>query len=375
MASPRRVTCRALTALNRKHSGSDYNCESACGSTLDHLRAFSSNSPSRAILVREAAAESSWEAPDAMTLGWRAMASFRIAESALDISSFDLPLNRTIKLLQWGGDLKGQKLALSLNPSTTAVDLKLLPDKLPAASTAFTITGKQKGAIVSVSAFVGGTTQRYSEDLKLRVRGEPTKQPGYNVDMLSDLAIKGNAKQIQEYASIVTGPSDNTHILSQNTNPGHYNCGDVAAGYGSRFFPQKANTAYYVYYLPPTNDKMADLRFNGERVKVGITRIKSLVNQGIPVRVWLIHHDGFKPVIQGDTRTHFLTIIGYSATKFLYLDPWPGGSKLDYDGGMFAKTTISFMGELSFDMNNLSLGIGSPNHSKGLHKYKVIAGP
>lgn len=303
------------------------------------------------------------------------MANFRIFEDNEDISSFDLPLNRTIKLLQWGGDVKGNKLEVSLDASTSSVDLKVLPDKLPAASTAFTLTGKASGASVSVCAFVDGTTQRYSEDLKVRVRGAPRKQPGFDTDLLSNLASSGNGKQIHAYTRIVTGPSNNTHILSQNTNAGHYNCGDVAQGYGTRFFSKPTNTAYFPYYLPPTSDRMADLRFNAERVKTAIARIKSLIDQGIPVRVWLIHDDGFQKVIQGDWRTHFLTIIGYSASKFLYLDPWPGGSILEYDGGMFPKARNYFIGELTFDVSDLSKGIGSPSGSLGVHKYKVIAGP
>ena len=305
------------------------------------------------------------------------MANFKLIEDGEVISSFDLPLNRTIKLLQWGGDTKGNKLEVALNQSTAAVDLSVLSDKLSAASTAFTVTGKQKGAGVSVCAYVPNTgrTQKYSEDLKLNVKGAPSKQTGYDVDLLSDLAISGNAKAVRAYTRILTGPHDNTHILSQNTQQGHFNCGDVAAGYGSRFFTKPASTVYFAYYQPPTSDKMADLRFYPDRVQTAIARIKSLVNQGIPVRVWLIHDDGFKPVIQGDWRTHFLTIIGYSSTKFLYLDPWPGGSILDYDGGMYPKTGNWFMGELTFDMSKLAKGICSPTGSRGAHEYKVIAGP
>jgi hypothetical protein len=101
-----------------------------------------------------------------------------------------------------------------------------------------------------------------------------------------------------------------------------------------------------------------------------------MLSKGQPVRVWLIHHDGFtRPVIAADTRTHFLTIIGFSATKFLYLDPWPTGSILDYDGGMYPKRKLAFMGELEFDPSHLEMGIVSPSTAAGTHKYKVLAGP
>ena len=305
------------------------------------------------------------------------MANFRIPENGEGITSFDLPLNRTVKLLQYGGDKGGNKLDVTPNSSTTDIEFKVLPDKLAAASTAFTARGTKKGAVVEISAYVADSkrTQTYSENLKLTVKGEPVKQPGYDVDMLSDLAIKGNAKQIFDYSRIINGPSSNKHMLSQNTEKGKYNCGDVAAAYGKKLFAKEAYTPYFVYYQPPTSDKMADLRFDEKAMRKRIARIKALLDDGIPVRLWMIHADGFRKVIQGDWRSHFLTMIGYSASKFLYIDPWPAGSILKYSGGMYDPTDVAFLGELSFDTANLANGIRSPSGFKGAHNYTVIAGP
>ncbi|QCI63443.1 C39 family peptidase [Phreatobacter stygius] len=303
------------------------------------------------------------------------MANFKIPENGRDISSFDLPLDRTIRLLQWGGDPQGNRLDVALDRSVAGVTLTALSAKQPAASTLFEVKGTAIGTTFGVAAYLPGTTQRYSKDLKMRVCGEPVNQLGYTVDLIAQLAANGSAKQVYLYSRILSDPSDSTHILSQNTTAGQYNCGDVAAGYGTKIFTKPTHTAYFTYYLPPQSDKMADLRFNANRLKLGIAKIKTMLDKGTPVRVWLIHHDGFKPIIQGDTRTHFLTIVGYSATKFLCLDPWPGGSELDYQGGMYAKTRNAFMGELEFDPVRLELGIGSPAGSLGAHSYKVIAGP
>jgi len=305
------------------------------------------------------------------------MANFKIGENGLDISSFDLPLNRTIRLLQWGGDFSGNKLEVSLTSSTPSVVVTPLPDKLPAASTAFTVKGTVTPLRVTVGAYIAGSglTNRFSEDLTINVCGEPVKQPGYSTDMLSDLAISGNAKQIHTYTQIVRGPSTDKNILSQNTTAGHYNCGDVAGAYGSKIFAKPTHTTYYRYYLTPTSDKMADLKFDEKMIRNGVSRIKSLIDQKISVRLWAIHHDGFAKVIVGDTRTHYQTVIGYSGDKFLYIDPWPSGSKLQYDGGMYAKTWVAFLGELTFDASDFSNGINSPSGSKGLHTYRIIAGP
>lgn len=302
------------------------------------------------------------------------MAHFKIPENSEDISWFDLPLNREMKLLQWGGDASGNKLELALDRSLPGVTLTVLPDKVAAASTVFTLKGSAVTEKFGVTACVVGTTSRYSEDLKVQVCGQPKKQPGYIVDLLSDVALKGNALQVHRYSRIMRDPSDETHILSQRIT-GKLNCGDTAADYGPKIFGQNTSTNYFQYYLPPTSDKMADLRFNADRVSVAITKIKAMLDRGQPVRVWLIHHDGFKPKIEGDTRTHFLTIIGYAPTKFLCLDPWPTGSILEYDGGMYQKKRIVFMGELEFNPSALEMGIASPSAAQGAHKYKVIAGP
>jgi hypothetical protein len=307
------------------------------------------------------------------------MANFKLVEDSSDISWFDLPLGRTMKLLQWGGDPKGSKLDLALDRSIAGVDLKVLPDKVPAASSLFTLKGTAAGTSVGVAAYLPGSGQsnRYSEDLKVQVGGSPKKQPGYSVDLLSDLALLGHPRQVHSYSRIVKrDPSDNTHILSQNTQPGHYNCGDVAASYGPKLFSKETYTSYFVYYLSPTSNRMVDLRFDAGRLRHGISKIKLSLDKGTPVRVWLIHADGFgTPVIRPDWRTHYLTVIGYSATRFLYLDPWPHGSRLDYDGGMYSKTRNEFMGELEFDPTRLELGIGSPSGALGVHKYLVIGGP
>ncbi|PNG26093.1 hypothetical protein [Methylocella silvestris] len=311
------------------------------------------------------------------------MANFKIAETGEDISWFDLPLNRKIKLMQWGGDAKGDRLDVALDRSVANVDLTILPDKAAAASTLFTLSGSAAGTSFSVAAYLpdGSRMARYSQDLAVRVCGQPIKQPGYAVDLVSDLAISGTPKQVYLYSRIFRGPADDRNVLSQDTRPGHYNCGDVAAAYGVKIFSKPTVTAYFTYYIPlkqtdPSVElKMDDLRFNADRVRQGVAKIKSYLSTGTPVRVWMIHHDGFKSFITGDWRSHFLTIVGYSANKFLYLDPWPHGSRLDYDGGMYAKTRNVFMGELEYDMSHLELGIGSSSGKLGLHDYKVIAGP
>jgi hypothetical protein len=305
------------------------------------------------------------------------VANFKIGENGADITSFDLPLNRPVSLVQWGGDGQGRPLEVAVTSGAGQVTLEVGPERLPSASTRFTVTGRQKGAEVTLGAFVAGSgrSQRYSRDLTLRVRGMPRSHPGYTVDLLAQLAMRGNARQIRDYATLLQGPYDRRHPLSQDTRGGHFNCGDVAGGYGRRYFGQPTHLPYFTYYRPPASDQMFDLRFDPARVAAGIARIQSMVTRGVTVRLWTVHHDGFARVIQPDWRTHFLTVIGHAPGRFLCLDPWPDGSAMAYDGGMYSFVTHGFLGELVYDPAHLELGIGSPVMRLGLHRYLVIAGP
>jgi hypothetical protein len=86
------------------------------------------------------------------------MANFQILETSQGISRFDLPLNRSVKLKQGGGDGNGNKLDVVLESPVSGLDLKVLPDSLPAASTAFTLLGSRTNdyeAVAFFAAFFG----------------------------------------------------------------------------------------------------------------------------------------------------------------------------------------------------------------------------
>lgn len=304
------------------------------------------------------------------------MANFKTSAKGRDISSFTIPQGRSVRLFQWGGDAQGNRLELELE-TAGGISMVVHSDKQPAASTAFTLTGTVKNAAGTVNAYVAGSgkTQHYSQPLKITIGGAPQKQPGYGVDLLSDLAISGDADQLDLYSRIVTGPCTSSHVLSQDTRKGHYNCGDVANAYGPKLFKKKTSVSAFIYYKTGTSNKLDDLRFDEKRVAAGIAKIKAMLDKGTPVRVYLVHHDGFTFPIKNDWRSHYLTIIGYAGNLFLTLDPWPTGSRLDYEGGVFPKTQNCFIGELTWNPTRLDLGIGTPASASGAHNYRVIAGP
>ncbi len=315
------------------------------------------------------------------------MANFQILETSKDITKFDLPLNRTVKLKQWGGDGNGNRLDVALETPVPGLTLNVLPDSLSSASTAFTLHGTHMGARGNVSAFVAGSgrKQYYSANLPILVCGEPRKCTGYDVDLLSDLAVKGNGAQIKTYSEILAGPGDKNNMLSQDPDKPVLDCGDVAGSYGGKFFGKKTSVDWFTYYSKPSTKKRADLRFEPNLMRAKINKIKTLLKEGTSVRVWVVDSDGFSiPVIQSNANnTHFLTIIGYSQTysKFMFIDPWPGGSSMSYDGGMYSSTDVAFLGELIFDPMDIEKGIHSPTtvggtiRSGGTMSYTVIAGP
>jgi hypothetical protein len=190
--------------------------------------------------------------------------------------------------------------------------------------------------------------------------------------MLADLALSGSAQKVHIYNLIMTNPAP---LLKQNTEAGHYNCGDVSGAYGKKLFDKPTSVSNYAYYLTPTSDVMADLRFDPGTLKLRIAHIKALINQGISVRVWLVHDDGFSTHIVASDPTHYVTIVGYSESKFLILDPWPGGSAFKYSGGMYPSRDIGYIGQLEFDPHRLELGIRNSPESEGSMKYTVVGGP
>jgi hypothetical protein len=206
----------------------------------------------------------------------------------------------------------------------------------------------------------------------VNVKGAPQKHPGFEVDLLSKLAISGNGNDIATYTKVVQA---NKVLLEQNTTAGKYNCGDVSAGYGPKIFNTPASVTYNVYYKTPTSNKMADLRFDPVQMQGAISRIKALLFKGTPVRVWLIHDDGFGQQIQGSDATHFSTIFAYGGGKFLYLDPWPDGSVMSYEGGMYGASRNPYMGQFEFDLSHLELGIRNSTKTLGSMPYTIIAGP
>lgn len=300
------------------------------------------------------------------------MANFKIAEDGLDISSFDLPAHRKVRLLQWGGDMNGNRLDIGVEGNTMAVTCTALSVKQPAASTLFEIEGNIIEGRANICAFLRGTKQHYSETLKVKVYGTPKNHPGYAVDLLADLAINGDARKIWRYSRVFKDPMNSNHILSQHTT-GVLNCGDTAREYETKLLLGKVKLEATPYLnKSQLKGKAEDLKLDPVTMAGAVLKLRAILDKKTATRVRLVH-DTYS--IPANTGTHYATIIGYSGNKFLYIDPWPGGSAMYYDGGMYPKARNEFIGEFEFDPSHPENGIVSSAATTGGMAYKVIAGP
>jgi hypothetical protein len=305
------------------------------------------------------------------------MANFKIGENGQDTTSFDIPCGREVKLVQWGGDAEGNRLELGFSDATAGFSLAPYSTKMAAASTLFGVRGNTPNSSVRITACVAGSShsQHYSKPLQIICRGTPHNQPGYEVDLVANLAMNGNAKQIQSYSDMVNQERNNcSDVLSQNVQT--MNCGDTARDYGKNIFGVKTYQGMQKYYLPSKSRKMMDLKFNPKIVTAGFARIKAIIAKGQPVWLWCVHGDGFAmPEINEKHPAHYVAAVGFSGHKLLYLDPWPHGSRLVYDGGMYPKQSNHHMGEMYFNLSDPGFGINALNTGGTLTALRVIAGP
>jgi hypothetical protein len=214
--------------------------------------------------------------------------------------------------------------------------------------------------------------------------GTVTNHNGMAVDLFAEyLGRSSEPKKLQVYQSALAWYNNALpdrkdwgrlkQPLKQDTRPGHYDCGTALVRFAWKYFGKSHTSDTYgqAYYEPPKSNKMADLKINAGKMAKAVAKIANLLDNGTAVRVFAVHDDGFTiPVITNTAVTHFLNIIGYGAdNKFLYIDPWPGGSNLAYTSGIFGTVHSAFMGMLQYRNDRLE------NITHGAHRYLVIAGP
>jgi hypothetical protein len=118
--------------------------------------------------------------------------------------------------------------------------------------------------------------------------------------------------------------------------------------------------------------------FRKDVVLAGAERIRQQLRSGNLVQVFVGHNENLDVKgggIMPSGNTHFITIFGASRDRkrFIFFDPWPGGSILDYQSGLMGKVRSLFMGEIELD--DAAGQIKSGRGKLGLHAYVLLAGP
>lgn len=259
---------------------------------------------------------------------------------------------------------------------------------------------KRKVTPFTIEARLGAAGKAYVyakngdyEDLLSVTVGKVTNHADFTVDLFAELLGRSeDPRKLKVYQRALDFrnndvPSDRAswdsrladQPLKQITNPAtpqKWNCGGALQDFGTRYFGKISSGEPTLYYDRPKSGSEADLRaaINTVRLQKGVEKIRALLHKKTPVRVFVAHHYPVS-VSQGRVTptgyTHYLTIIGYKEEKFLCIDPWPGGMRLDYQSGIFGTCRSAFMGMLRFDGRTLE----SPPMHAGVHNYLVIAGP
>ena len=274
--------------------------------------------------------------------------------------------------------------------------------------TSFTIEAV-KGA-KGVSYFLDGSSaDTAAKVLRVTVgpvtnHGTTPDHPGFQSDLIAELLGRSeNPVKLWVYQRILAAGNNNTSIsredwdsiladqplkqITDKQHPERWNCGAALSTFGASYFGtshyQFGSVRYYKPFKsahPKAANKMADIEFDDGMVSRGAAKIRHLLEKNIAVTVFVVHDDGFD-VQNGEIKptgdTHYVTIVGCdSAGKtFLFTDPWPGGSRLLYNSGIFGDVNCAFMGLLDFSQRGRNIIATSPASMLGAHRYMVLAGP
>ena len=137
--------------------------------------------------------------------------------------------------------------------------------------------------------------------------------------------------------------SSNTH---DDPDVGNMTCGHVAKWRGSEVFDKIASVDHDWYltgFHEPVGkvSKRDDLKYRPERIQAVKTQIVSALSKKTAVRVGVADDPKIMVNVGGKLVAywkggHTALIVGCTTdlTQFLYIDPWGGGSKMEYKGGI-----------------------------------------
>jgi hypothetical protein len=199
----------------------------------------------------------------------------------------------------------------------------------------------------------GGTT-------KMSVfAGDFKDHPGMDIDLLAKLCRAGDALKILHVQQLLFNQGENIFDQKSRANVHKFGsdmmCGAVAKGRAKELFGDVSVLDYtHPYHQPLSTGQVSDrseVKYRSAIITKVRQKIVSLLAKGIPVRVGVLD----SPVgmtthqhklIAWEAGGHTVVIVGCDnqGKNFMYVDPWAGGSKLTYAGGITAPFECQSMG-------------------------------
>ncbi len=180
----------------------------------------------------------------------------------------------------------------------------------------------------------------------IAVPGDVRKHPGMDFDLMANVIGGSDAGNRLAIQRLLLNDPDNIfeqHNTANIADFGRMGCGKVVNGRGKQVFRDMSPIFYEHPYHEPVSvvRKRSDVKYRSGVISQVRSSIKGFLARGIPVRVGVLDgpvgmhiQDGKLIAYYVGGHTVLIFACNNAATNFLYIDPWGGGSKFQYEGGI-----------------------------------------
>lgn len=252
-----------------------------------------------------------------------------------------IPLGKSVDIYLRGTDSAGRHL--TIKPALKQFIEVVKTVRISAEKQLVTIKGKAAGWEKLAAFDAAGNSQAM---VKI-ITGVLKPHNGMVHDLLYEkLANSGDSKLMHLLRQILENQVGNTFNQHSDENVERFDsdlaCGQVVEANWNDLGLNKTFIDLVAYHnkLAGRVSSKNQVTYKAATLTSGRNSIKRLLSTGTPVRVGVMLRAEQMTVINGDLIAyhhggHYVLIVGCNANadEFLYIDPYPGGSKLKYTGG------------------------------------------
>ena len=165
------------------------------------------------------------------------------------------------------------------------------------------------------------------------------------VDLISKVSNGSDCRRIVAIQQILQGrpPTIIDQLTGTYGNKDGLICGTVVQRAGEALFGRVDHSGQtYHKTLSRRSGTMSfdDIAYDPNVTRTAVAKIKALLDRGTAVRLGAVYAPAWSMLgpngaLQAElSGGHTILAVGYSGHRFLYLDPFPKGSRLKYDGGL-----------------------------------------